>query len=122
MREQFTVRSIERFTSQAIPVSVIPGLEPKQRVFDKKPGTAMKKFGAKRPHSSGSSFGGGARTSAGAADGAGSKSGAANWSKPAGAFAGKFAGKREGAQDRGWGDRGDKKPSAPRSTQRRTAA
>jgi len=125
VREQFTVRSIERFTSQAIPVSVIPGLEPKQRVFDKKPGTAMKKFGAKRPHSSGSgsgsSFGGGARTPASAPGGTGNKGseGAANWSKPAGAFAGKFAGKREGAQDRGWGD---KKPSTPRTTQRRTVA
>jgi len=121
VREQFTVRSIERFTSQAIPVSVIPGLEPKQRVFDKKPGTVMKKFGAKRPHSSGSSFGGSARTHASAPAGAGNKGseGAANWSKPAGAFAGKFAGKREGSQDRVWGD---KKPSAPRATQRRTAA
>ena len=93
VREQFTVRTIERFTSQPIPVSVIPGLEPKQRVFDRKPGIATKKFAGKRPGAPG------------------------GWSKPAGT--GTFAGKKEGS----WGEKrasgwDDKK----RPTQRRTAA
>jgi superfamily II DNA/RNA helicase len=35
VREGFQVRLIERFTTQQIPVTTIPGLEPKQRVFDK---------------------------------------------------------------------------------------
>ena len=35
VREHFQVKLIERFTSQAIPVSVIEGLEPKARVFSK---------------------------------------------------------------------------------------
>ena len=93
VREQFTVRTIERFTSQPIPVSVIPGLEPKQRVFDRKPGIATKKFAGKRPGAPG------------------------GWSKPA--ATGTFAGKKEGS----WGEKrasgwDDKK----RPTQRRTAA
>jgi superfamily II DNA/RNA helicase len=37
VRENFQVRLIERFTTQQIPVSVIPGLEPKQKVFEKRP-------------------------------------------------------------------------------------
>jgi superfamily II DNA/RNA helicase len=78
VREQFQVRLIERFTSQSIPVTVIPGLEPKQRVFDKKPGTGQKKFGG-RP-------GGGAGSRQG-------KDHPGSWSKPASAFGKKpFAG------------------------------
>ena len=38
VREHFQVKLIERFTSQAIPVTTIPGLEPKQRVFTKPSG------------------------------------------------------------------------------------
>jgi superfamily II DNA/RNA helicase len=38
VREHFQVKLIERFTSQAIPVTVIEGLEPKQRVFSKPAG------------------------------------------------------------------------------------
>ncbi len=71
VREQFQVRTIERFTSQPIPVSVIPGLEPKQRVFDKKPGGAPKKFGSKP------SGNGNGRSTPG------------SWAKPASAYAGK---------------------------------
>jgi superfamily II DNA/RNA helicase len=37
VRESFQVRLIERFTTQQIPVSAIPGLEPTQKVFEKKP-------------------------------------------------------------------------------------
>jgi superfamily II DNA/RNA helicase len=37
VREAFQVKLIERFTTQEIPVITIPGLEPKQRVFDKRP-------------------------------------------------------------------------------------
>ena len=35
VREHFQVKLIERFTSQAIPVSVIEGLEPKAKIFSK---------------------------------------------------------------------------------------
>ncbi len=35
VREHFQVKLIERFTSQLIPVTTIPGLEPKARVFSK---------------------------------------------------------------------------------------
>ena len=38
VREHFQVKLIERFTSQAIPVSTIAGLEPKARVFTKPSG------------------------------------------------------------------------------------
>ena len=95
VREQFTVRTIERFTSQPIPVSVIPGLEPKQRVFDRKPGVATKKFAGKRPGAPG------------------------GWSKPAGTGAGTFAGKKEGR----WGEkRASSWDDKKRPVQRRTAA
>jgi superfamily II DNA/RNA helicase len=90
VREQFQVRTIERFTSQPIPVSVIPGLEPKQRVFDKKPGDAPKKSGAKRS----AKFGDRKKTN-----------GPGSWSKPASAYAGKKHGD--------WGEKS-------RATQRRT--
>jgi superfamily II DNA/RNA helicase len=72
VREQFQVKLIERFTSQAIPVTTIPGLEPKQRVFDRKPAGNDRKHTGKP--------GGGRKPQGG-------------WSKP-----GTFAGKREG----GW--------------------
>jgi len=89
VREQFTVRTIERFTSQPIPVSVIPGLEPKQRVFDRKPGAAPKKFGAKRPGAPG------------------------GWSKPAGSFAGKKEGSWGEKRASGWDDK--KRPTQRRT-------
>ncbi|MBL8511161.1 MAG: C-terminal helicase domain-containing protein, partial [Betaproteobacteria bacterium] len=83
VREHFQVRTIERFTSQSIPVAVIPGLEPKQRVFaDKKPGAGRPggaKPGSKRP---------------------------GGWSKP-----GAFAAKREGGEGRGWSN--EKRRPAP---------
>ena len=72
VREHFQVKLIERFTSQLIPVSIIPGLEPKARVFDKpfrKPGGAPRKFGGGKPAGQGKE----------------------GWTK-----AGAFAGKREG--------------------------
>ena len=95
VREQFTVRTIERFTSQPIPVSVIPGLEPKQRVFDRKPGVATKKFAGKRPGAPG------------------------GWSKPAATGAGTFAGKKEGS----WGEkRASSWDDKKRPVQRRTTA
>jgi superfamily II DNA/RNA helicase len=78
VREQFQVRIIERFTSQAIPVSTIPGLEPKQRVFnavERKPAGAARKHGGKP--------GGYAKPGAGKSPG--------GWTK-----AGSFSGKREG--------------------------
>jgi superfamily II DNA/RNA helicase len=133
VREQFQVRLIERFTSQPIPVSVIEGLEPKQRVFDKKPGGAPRKFGDRPGPRSGAGFGGkpagktfakpqakwggkfeGNRGATGAHEGFAGKAkpapaGGDSWSKPASAFVAK--------KSAPWGD---KKPSAPR-TQRRNA-
>ncbi len=49
VREQFQVKTIERFTTQSIPVVIIPGLEPKQRIFDKKPAHTPKGNAAQRP-------------------------------------------------------------------------
>lgn len=56
VREAFQVKLIERFTTQEIPVITIPGLEPKQRVFDKspfdrkgKPGSRGGKPAARKP-------------------------------------------------------------------------
>ena len=37
VRDHYLVKSIERFTSQPIAISMIDGLEPKQREFSKKP-------------------------------------------------------------------------------------
>ncbi|MBL8523052.1 MAG: DEAD/DEAH box helicase [Betaproteobacteria bacterium] len=81
VREHFQVKIIERFTSQAIPVTTIEGLEPKQRVHTKpsgarpggRPGFGDKKFGG-----AGKKFGG-----------AGKKFGD---SKPAGGKPGGFSG------------------------------
>jgi superfamily II DNA/RNA helicase len=130
VRETFTVRNIERFTSQAIPVSVIEGLEPKQKAFDRKPAGAPKKFGAKPAGKFGGKFSDrgttfGDRASAGksfsnvskpsgakpdyAKSGAAKPSGLGNWNKPASAY----AGKKEGS----WGD----KKQGAANTRRTTA-
>ncbi len=99
VREQFQVRLIERFTSQAIPVTVIEGLEPKQRVFDKKPGGAPRKFGDR----AGPKFG--ARSSASFGD----KPAGKTYSKPSGGahtgtqakWGNKFEGNRGSADSAG---------------------
>ncbi len=102
VRENFQVKIIERFTTQPIPVISLPGLEPKQKVFDKPP--PGKRFGRSGPpRGAGSSFGGnagGARHER-ADSGKWSKDGAmkSSFGKPAGphgkpAFA-KFEGKSE---------------------------
>jgi superfamily II DNA/RNA helicase len=49
VRENFQVKLIERFTTQMIPVITIDGLEPKQKVFDRKP--PGKTFNRKGPPS-----------------------------------------------------------------------
>ncbi|HEX4858637.1 MAG TPA: C-terminal helicase domain-containing protein, partial [Usitatibacteraceae bacterium] len=75
VRESFQVKVIERFTSQLIPVATIPGLEPKQKVFDRpaaaRPG-AGRKFAGKggKPGGGWGSFG--------------KKPGGKTYSKPAG--------------------------------------
>ncbi len=57
VRENFQVKIIERFTTQTIPVISIPGMEPKQKVFDKPP--PGKRFGRSGPPRGASSgFGG----------------------------------------------------------------
>jgi superfamily II DNA/RNA helicase len=125
VRETFTVRNIERFTSQAIPVSVIEGLEPKQKAFDRKPAGAPKKFGAKPAgkfggkfsdrgttfgdrassgHGAGSSFSNASKPSGAKPDyaksGGAKPSGLGSWTKPASAYAGKkegsFGDKKQG--------------------------
>jgi len=53
VRENFQVKLIERFTTQLIPVTTIDGLEPKQKVFDRKP--PGKTFNRKGPPRSGAS-------------------------------------------------------------------
>ena len=58
VRENFQVKLIERFTTQLIPVTTIDGLEPKQKVFDRKPpGKTFNRKGP--PRSSGSNAGAG---------------------------------------------------------------
>ncbi len=98
VREHFQVKLIERFTSQLIPVTTIPGLEPKARVFSKPshpgsrpPGRSntrpagtfgdSKKFGARST---------GAGAGAGVGSGAGKPSGFSGFGKSG---AGKPAGK-----------------------------
>jgi superfamily II DNA/RNA helicase len=58
VRENFQVKLIERFTTQMIPVITIGGLEPKQKVFDRKP--PGKTFNRKGPPRSNSNAGGNA--------------------------------------------------------------
>jgi superfamily II DNA/RNA helicase len=58
VRENFQVKLIERFTTQMIPVITIDGLEPKQKVFDRKP--PGKTFNRKGPPRSNSNAGGNA--------------------------------------------------------------
>jgi superfamily II DNA/RNA helicase len=54
VRDHYLVKSIERFTSQPIPITMIPGLEPKAREFSKKsPGSRP----AGRPSTNGKRFG-----------------------------------------------------------------
>ena len=79
VREHFQVKIIERFTSQAIPVTTIEGLEPKQRVFTKPSGARP---GGSRPAGK---FGGEGKKFGGA----GKKFGA---DKPAGGKPGGFSG------------------------------
>jgi superfamily II DNA/RNA helicase len=55
-REHAQVRTIERFTAQAIPVAVIEGLEPKVRVFAKPSGPSRRPPGKSRGKPSGRSF------------------------------------------------------------------
>ena len=56
-REHAQVRTIERFTAQPIPVTVIEGLEPKVRAFAKPSGPARRPAGKSRGNnSSGRSF------------------------------------------------------------------
>ena len=56
-REHAQVKTIERFTSQAIPVAVIEGLEPKVRAFSRPSGPpARRPPGKSRGNSSGRSF------------------------------------------------------------------
>ncbi|MFM7294394.1 MAG: hypothetical protein ACKO1K_06230, partial [Burkholderiales bacterium] len=53
VRENFQVKLIERFTTQMIPVITIDGLEPKQKVFDRKPpGKSFNRKGAGGNHRS----------------------------------------------------------------------
>jgi superfamily II DNA/RNA helicase len=60
VRENFQVKLIERFTTQMIPVITIDGLEPKQKVFDRKPpGKTFNRKGPPRGHSNSSSQAGG---------------------------------------------------------------
>ncbi|MFN6170819.1 MAG: helicase-related protein, partial [Burkholderiales bacterium] len=58
VRENFQVKLIERFTTQMIPVITIDGLEPKQKVFDRKP--PGKTFNRKGPPRRNSNAGGNA--------------------------------------------------------------
>jgi len=55
-REHAQVRTIERFTAQPIPVTVIEGLEPKVRVFAKPSGPAGRPAGKPRGKPQGRSF------------------------------------------------------------------
>jgi superfamily II DNA/RNA helicase len=55
-REHAQVRTIERFTTQPIPVTVIEGLEPRVRAFAKPSGSARRPAGKSRGNSSGRSF------------------------------------------------------------------
>ncbi|MFM7293198.1 MAG: DEAD/DEAH box helicase, partial [Burkholderiales bacterium] len=61
VRENFQVKLIERFTTQMIPVITIDGLEPKQKVFDRKPpGKSFNRKGAGgnyRSHGTGNNAG-----------------------------------------------------------------
>ncbi|MCA2998899.1 MAG: DEAD/DEAH box helicase [Rhodocyclaceae bacterium] len=61
VRENFQVKLIERFTTQMIPVITIDGLEPKQKVFDRKPpGKSFNRKGAggnNRGHGNGNNAG-----------------------------------------------------------------
>ncbi len=102
VREHFQVKQIERFTTQMIPVTTIPGLEPKQSSFDPrgarngKPAGAMKKFGGKPKFG-----GGGAFSKAPPRPAAGNPG---SWAKPASAFvkagAGAGAGEKRKPQAR----------------------
>ena len=84
VREHFQVKLIERFTSQAIPVLTIEGLEPKQRIFSGKPSGARP---AGRPAFSGKKFGDRGATGAGKPggfSGFGKKPGGKTFAKPQG--------------------------------------
>ncbi len=70
VRENFQVKLIERFTTQMIPVITIDGLEPKQKVFDRKPpGKTFNRKGPPRGNHSNSSNAGGGNAGAWSKDG-----------------------------------------------------
>jgi superfamily II DNA/RNA helicase len=119
VRENFQVRLIERFTTQQIPVTTIPGLEPKQKVFDKRPFNAKTgKPGARgKPAGKPSARGAHAQPRAGGSAGGGDSRHDAR--HPAGAGKsfdraggeGKFAKSHDGGKPAQWRD-APRKPQA----------